>query len=248
MGCLVNLFKIFLGLIMIAIMLIVGYKLIFDPYRPENPDYRSKVHLEHNYNTQNDDEYKSKSSAEEVKYDVKPLTAETKCYLLTKADGKRVDNVLRTRKELREELYKIMREKNMTEDEINETYDYQEVNPQSTDNHEYIMENTFRKGYVVMELTPQLERGLVYVIKVFKSQFGQDFSPTIISAKDSFDRHDQWSKHRVGKAVDISLVDLSYYKRKEVVRILEKTLPKDYKVKWENQYTPQEHLHFQSRH
>ena len=38
MGCLVNLIKIFLGLIMIAIILIVGYKLIFDPYRPESPN------------------------------------------------------------------------------------------------------------------------------------------------------------------------------------------------------------------
>ncbi len=181
MGCLVNLIKIILGLIMIAIMLVVGYKLIFDPYRPEKPDHRSKVRAEETY----------QKPTEETKY---------------------------------------------------------EVPVQSGDNHEYIMENTFRKGYVVMELTPQLERGLVYVIKVFKSQFGQDFSPTIISAKDSFDRHDQWSKHRVGKAVDISLVGLSYYKRKEVVRILEKTLPKDYKVRWENQYTSQEHLHFQSRH
>ena len=38
MGCLVNLIKIILGLIKIAIMLIVGYKLIFDPYRPESPN------------------------------------------------------------------------------------------------------------------------------------------------------------------------------------------------------------------
>jgi len=180
MGCLVNLIKIFLGLIMIAIMLIVGYKLIFDPYRPEKPDYRSKVHAEETY----------QKPAEEVKY---------------------------------------------------------EVPVQTGSNHEYIMENTFQKGYVVMELTPQLESGLVYVIKVFKSQFGQSFSPTIISANDSFDRHDQWSKHRVGKAVDISLVDLSYYKRKEVVRILEKTLPKDYKVRWEDLYSSREHLHFQSK-
>jgi len=181
MGCLVNLIKIFLGLIMIAIMLIVGYKLIFDPYRPEKPDYSSKVRAEETY----------QKPAEEVKNDV-PV--------------------------------------------------------QTGSNHEYIMENTFQKGYVVMELTPQLESGLVYVINVFKSQFGQDFSPTIISAHDSFDRHDQWSKHRVGKAVDISLVDLSYYKRKEVVRILEKTLPKDYKIRWEDKYSSREHLHFQSKH
>ena len=44
MGCLVNLFKIFLGLIMIAIMLIVGYKLIFDPYRPEVPVQSGENH------------------------------------------------------------------------------------------------------------------------------------------------------------------------------------------------------------
>ena len=65
MGCLVNLIKIFLGLILIVIMLIVGYKLIFDP-------------------------------------------------------------------------------------------------------------STFQKPGVEMELTPELERGLVYVIKVFKAVFGQD--------------------------------------------------------------------------
>ena len=85
---------------MIAIMLIVGYKLIFDPYRPEKG------------------EYKSKPSAKEVKNDV-PV--------------------------------------------------------QSGDNHDYIMENTFQKGYVVMELTPQLESGLVYVIKVFKSTIFSGF-------------------------------------------------------------------------
>lgn len=38
MGCLFNLFKCILGLIMILIMLVVGYKLVFDPYRPESPN------------------------------------------------------------------------------------------------------------------------------------------------------------------------------------------------------------------
>ena len=89
MGCLVNLFKTFLGIILIVIMLIVGYKLIFDPYRPEKPNYRSKVRTEETY----------QKPAEEVRNDV-PV--------------------------------------------------------QSSDNHDYIMENTFQKGYVVMELTPQL--------------------------------------------------------------------------------------------
>ena len=172
-------------------MLIVGYKLIFNPYRPEKGNLcRSRVLAEESYQKPDEGEYKSKPSAKEVKNDV-PV--------------------------------------------------------QSGDNHDYIMENTFQKGYDVMELTPQLERGLVYVIKVFKSQFGEDFAPTIISAHDSFDRHDQWSPHRTGRAVDISLVDLPYYKRRRVVKILEGTLPKDYKVKWEYQYSSNEHLHFQSK-
>lgn len=180
MGCLVNLIKIILGLIMIIIMLIVGVKLVFDPYVPEKHNTAEYY--------QPTEEYKTAQS--------------------------------------------------------NDDYD---VPVQTGSNHDYIMENTFQKGYVVMELTPQLEAGLVYVIKVFKSQFGPDFTPTIISAHDSFDRHDQWSKHRVGKAVDISMVDISYYKRKEVVSILEKTLPKDYSIRWENQYSANEHLHFQSK-
>ena len=178
MGCLVNLFKIILGLIMIAIMLIVGYKLIFDPYRPESPNscWSHRPVAEQTYSKSDGDEYKAKE-----------------------------------------------------------------------ENHDYIMENTIQKGYVVMELTPALERGLVYVIKVFKSQFGEDFAPTIISAHDSFDRHDKWSHHKTGRAVDISLVDLPYYKRRRVVKILERTLPKGYKVEWEHQGTVNEKLHFQSK-
>lgn len=199
MGCLGNLIKIFLGLIMILIMLVVGYKLIFDPYTPEEKNYNTTTRTEETY--QKPDErtykqngeggYKSKQSAEEVNYDV-PL--------------------------------------------------------QTGSNHDYIMENTFRKGYVVMELTPQLESGLVYAIKVFKSQFGPDFSPTIISAHDSYHIHDKWSHHRYGQAVDISLADLPLNPRRRVVRILEGTLPKDYKVRWESQYTPNEHIHLQSKH
>jgi hypothetical protein len=119
---------------------------------------------------------------------------------------------------------------------------------QTGSNHDYIMENTFRKGYVVMELTPQLESGLVYAIKVFKSQFGPDFSPTIISAHDSYHIHDKWSRHRYGQAVDISLADLPLNPRRRVVRILEGTLPKDYKVRWESQYTQNEHIHLRSNH
>lgn len=192
MGCLVNLFKTFLGIILIVIMLIVGYKLIFDPYRPESPNscWSHRPVAEQTYSKSDDGEYKAKE----------------------------------------------------------ENYDFRTNVPvQLGKNHDYIMENTFQKGYVVMELTPQLESGLVYVIKVFKSQFGEDFAPTIISAHDSFDRHDRWSHHRTGRAVDISLVDLPYYERRRVVKILEGTLPKDYKVRWEDQYTSREYLHFQSK-
>ena len=127
----------------------------------------------------------------------------------------------------------------------NVSYD---VPVQSGSNHEYIMENTFQKPGVVMELTPQLESGLVYAIKVFKSQFGPDFSPTIISAHDSYHIHDKWSRHRYGQAVDISLADLPLNPRRRVVRILEGTLPKDYKVRWEDQYISTEHIHLQSKH
>lgn len=123
-----------------------------------------------------------------------------------------------------------------------------DVPVQSGSNHDYIIENTFQKPGVVMELTPQLESGLVYAIKVFKSQFGPDFSPTIISARDSYHIHDRWSPHRYGQAVDISLADLPLNQRRRVVRILEGTLPKDYKVRWESQYTPNEHIHLQSKH
>ena len=192
MVCLVNLFKIILGLIMIAIMLIVGYKLIFDPYRPESPNscWSHRPVAEQTYSKSDGDEYKAKE----------------------------------------------------------ENYDFRTNVPvQVGENHDYIMENTIQKGYVVMELTPALERGLVYVIKVFKSQFGEDFAPTIISAHDSFDRHDKWSHHKTGRAVDISLVDLPYYKRRRVVKILERTLPKGYKVEWEHQGTVNEKLHFQSK-
>lgn len=199
MGCLGNLIKIFLGLIMILIMLVVGYKLIFDPYTPEEKNYNTTTRAEETYQKfdertykQTDEGgYKSKQSAEEVKYDV-PV--------------------------------------------------------QTGSNHDYIMENTFQKPGVVMELTPQLESGLVYAIKVFKSQFGPDFSPTINSAHDSYHIHDQWSPHRSGRAVDISLADLPLNQRRRVIRILEGTLPKDYKVRWESQYTQNEHIHFQSKH
>ena len=193
MGCLVNLFKIFLGLIMIAIMLIVGYKLIFDPYRPESPNsgWSHRPVAEQTYSKSDDGEYKAKE----------------------------------------------------------ENYDFRTNVPvQVGENHDYIMENTFQKSGVVMELTPNLESGLVYVIKVFKSQLGEDFAPTITSAHDSFDKHDRWSKHRTGRAVDIRLNDLPLKEKRRVVKILQGTLPKEYKVEWESQGTVNEHLHFQSRH
>lgn len=193
MGCLVNLFKIFLGLIMIAIMLIVGYKLIFDPYRPESPNscWSHRPVAEQTYSKSDDGEYKAKE----------------------------------------------------------ENYDFRTNVPvQVGENHDYIMENTFQKSGVVMELTPNLESGLVYVIKVFKSQLGEDFAPTITSAHDSFDKHDRWSKHRTGRAVDIRLNDLPLKEKRRVVKILQGTLPKEYKVEWESQGSVNEHLHFQSKH
>ena len=73
MGCLVNLFKIFLGLIMIAIMLIVGYKLIFDPYRPEKGGY------------------KSKPSAEEVKYEVPVQLSDNHDYIMENISTSNLD-------------------------------------------------------------------------------------------------------------------------------------------------------------
>jgi hypothetical protein len=127
----------------------------------------------------------------------------------------------------------------------NVSYD---VPVQSSSNHEYIMENTFQKPGVVMELTPQLESGLVYAIKVFKSQLGQDFSPTITSAHDSFDKHNKVSKHRTGQAVDIRLNDIPLNEKRRIVKILETTLPKNYKVIWEGKYTQNEHIHLQSKH
>lgn len=183
MGCLGNLIKIFLGIIMIIIMLIVGYKLIFDPYRPESPNSC---------------------------WSHRPVAEET-----SPTDNHTIDSI---------------------------NYD---VPLQTGPNHDYIMENTFQKPFVVMELDPELEKGLVYVIKVFKSQFGEDFSPTIISAHDSFDRHDKWSAHRVGRAVDISLADLPLKQRRRVVKILKATLPDDYTIVWENLGIQNEHLHFQ---
>ena len=193
MGRLVNLIKIFLGLILIVIMLIVGYKLIFDPYRPESPNssWSHRPVAEQTYSKSDDGEYKAKE----------------------------------------------------------ENYDFRTNVPvQVGENHDYIMENTLQKSGVVMELTPNLESGLVYVIKVFKSQLGEDFAPTITSAHDSFDKHDRWSKHKTGRAVDIRLNDLPLKEKRRVVKILQGTLPKEYKVEWKNQGTVNEHLHFQSRH
>lgn len=190
MGCLGNLIKIFLGIIMIIIMLIVGYKLIFDPYRPESPNssWSHRPVAEQTYSNPDDTEYKSEPSIDNINYDV-PV--------------------------------------------------------QTGPNHDYIMENTFQKPWVSMALDPELETGLVFVIKAFKAVFGQDFSPTIISAHDSFDRHDKWSPHRVGRAVDISLNDLPLKEKRRLVKVLKATLSDDYTLIWENQFIQNEHLHFQ---
>ena len=190
MGCLVNLFKIFLGLIVILIMLITGFKLVFDPYRPEVGKCWSRNNTVDSYKKDSSSEYEYKSKEEPIL----------------------------------------------------------DVPVQSGENHEYIMENTFQKTGVVMELTPQLESGLVYTIKVFKFQLGKDFSPTITSAHDSFDLHNKVSKHRKGQAVDIRLNDIPLNEKRRIVKILENTLPKNYKVIWESKYTQNEHLHLQSEH
>ena len=183
MGCLFNLLKCILGLIMILIMLIVGYKLVFDPYRPESPNSC----------------WSHKTAEVESIQDDSPT----------------IDNI---------------------------SYD---VPMQTGPTHDYIMDNTFQKPFVVMELDPELEKGLVYVIKAFKTVFGQDFSPTIISAHDSFDRHDKWSPHRVGRAVDIDLSDLPLQETKRIVKFLKSTMPDDYTINWEDQGIQTEHLHFQ---
>ena len=189
MGCLVNFIKIILGLIMIAIMLIVGYKLIFDPYRPESPNSCwSHMPAEETSSKADDGEYKTNPSIDNINYDV-PV--------------------------------------------------------QTGPNHDYIMENTFQKPWVSMALDPELETGLVFVIKAFKAVFGQDFSPTIISAHDSFDRHDKWSPHRVGRAVDISLNDLHLKEKRRLIKFLKSTMPDDYTMVWEDQGIMTEHLHFQ---
>ena len=111
MGCLLNLFKIFLGLIVIIIMLVAGYKLVFEPYHPfgwSQKDAEAFFHQDTSH------------SMDKISYDVPMQTGPT---------------------------------------------------------HDYIMDNTFQKPFVRMELDPELEKGLVYVIKAFKAVFGQDFSP-----------------------------------------------------------------------
>lgn len=179
MGCLLNLFKIFLGLIVIIIMLVAGYKLVFEPYHPFGWSQQEAEAFFHQ---------DTSHSMDKISYDVPMQTGPT---------------------------------------------------------HDYIMDNTFQKPVVRMELDPELEKGLVYVIKAFKAVFGQDFSPTIISAHDSFDRHDKWSSHRWGRAVDIALADLPLKDKRRLVKFLKSTMPDDYTINWEDQGIQREHLHFQ---
>lgn len=179
MGCLINLFKIFLLLIFFPIMFFAGYKLIFEPYYPGR------------WSQKDAEEFfpqDTSVSMDKISYDIPMQTGPT---------------------------------------------------------HDYIMDNTFQKPFVRMELDPELEKGLVYVIKAFKAVFGQDFSPTIISAHDSFDRHEKWSPHCWGHAVDIALADLPLKDKRRLVKFLKATLPDDYTIKWEYQGTKSEQLHFQ---
>jgi len=129
----------------------------------------------------------------------------------------------------------------------NKAETYYEVPVQTGPYHEYIMENTFQKSGVVMELTPDLEKGLVLVIKTFKEVFGPDFALTITSAHDSFDKHNEWSYHRTGRAVDIRLNDLPLQQRRRAMKLVQERLPNGYKAIWESQYLPNEHLHLQSK-
>lgn len=118
---------------------------------------------------------------------------------------------------------------------------------QTGDNHEYIMDNTIQERFVDMRLTPTMETGLVYVIKVFKQEFGQDFTPSIISANDHPEKHEPYSLHNSGRAVDIRMNDLPLKQKRRLVKVLQETIPPDmYKAVWESQYTANERLHFQS--
>lgn len=189
-GCFERLLKTFLGLILIAILLLVGSKMLTEPFKPQEqttwqqpvdtpkaaPDYG---------------EYHSQQSKEEIKY---------------------------------------------------------EVPVQTGPDHDYIMENTFQKSGVVMELTPSLEKGLVLVIKTFKTVLGPDFSPTIISAHDTYHENDEWTPHRSGRAVDIRLNDIPLKEKRKVMKFIQANLPPEYKAIWENQYLPTEMLHLQSKH
>ena len=192
MGCLVNLFKCFLGIIVIVVMLIVGYELIFNPYRPESPNscWSHKAATEMANKDIDDGEYQSKNSIDNINYDVPT---------------------------------------------------------QEGPIHDYIMENTFQKPGVMMSLAPELEQGLVVVIQLFKAEFGEDFSPTITSAHDSFHIHDRWSSHRYGRAVDIRLNDLPLNPKRRLMKALKEKLPEEYSFIWEDQGIPNEHLHFQYR-
>ena len=184
MGCLVNMFKIVLGIFLILIMLVVGYKLVFDPYRPESPNSCWS------HKSAEMDSQQNEPSIDNISYDVPMQTGTT---------------------------------------------------------HDYIMANTFQNQFVRMELDPELEKGLVFVIKAFKTVFGQDFSPTITSAHDSFNTHNKWSPHRWGRAVDIGLADLPLKEKRRIVKFLKATMPDYFTIRWENQGIQTEHLHLQYR-
>ncbi len=178
MGCLVHLVKIFLGLIAIVIMLVAGYKLIHDPYRPVDNKPTQQVYTE----------------------PIKP-----------KPEPKA------------------------------------ETPVQTGSNHDYIMANTLQERYVEMRLTPTMETGLVYVIKVFKQEFGPDFTPSVISANDRPEKHELYSLHNRGQAVDIRTNDLPLKQKRRVIKVLQTTLPQDmYHAIWKSQGTENEHLHFES--
>ena len=76
MGCLVNMFKIVLGLFLIIFMLVVGFKLVFDPYRPESPNSCWS------HKSAEMDSKQNEPSFDNISYDVPMQTGTTHDYIM----------------------------------------------------------------------------------------------------------------------------------------------------------------------
>lgn len=121
-----------------------------------------------------------------------------------------------------------------------------DVPEQSGETHDYIMDNTRRKIWVEMEFTKATESGLKYVIKVFKSVLGEDYSPLIISGHDHYEKNNLTSHHGTGRAVDISTAGIPMEQKNKIYKILLETLPTSYKVRVEKKFGEKNVIHFQS--